>query len=148
MAGRAPRPVAQRFWDKVEVTESCWLWSGGTFTQGYGRFDIGSRTDGTRRSVKAHRFAYEAVRGPVPDGLVIDHLCRVRNCVNPAHLEAVTSRINILRGVGVAPQNAAKTECPNGHPYEGPNLRVQPSGSRYCFACKRARRLAQAVRAG
>ncbi len=85
------------FWDYVNKTATCWLWKGG-MTRGYGVYAVwrGNRY----RNTRAHRVAYELTIGFIPVGLEIDHLCRVRNCVNPAHLEAVTHRENILRGIG------------------------------------------------
>lgn len=84
-----------------------------------------------------HRIAYESATGPIPDGLVIDHLCRNRWCCEPAHLEAVTHRENILRGTGASARNAAKPRCPRGHEYT-----VKGDGSRYCRTCRRAARIA------
>lgn len=85
--------------------------------------------------------SHELHKGPIPEGLVIDHLCRNRGCVNPDHLEAVTQRENILRGEGLAAANARKTHCPKGHPYSGENLYVVPSsGRRQCRICADARR--------
>lgn len=117
-----------RFWTKVAPAETgCWLWLAG-LVEGYGRF----RTSTPRANRPAHRLAYEALVGPVPDDLVIDHLCRVRRCVNPAHLEPVTQRENVLRGEAAF---ARATHCPKGHPYAGPNLYISPNGSRRCRAC-------------
>src|SRR3990167_9081181 len=82
-----------RFWVRVDKTATCWLWKGSIDSQGYGRL---SRRP--RRS--AHRFSYQLLIGPIPPGRELDHLCRVRHCVNPDHLEAVTRRVNILRGMG------------------------------------------------
>lgn len=85
------------------------------------------------RLIAAHRFAYELANGPIPDGLEIDHLCRNRKCVNPAHLQAVSHRENMLR--------AAKTHCLNGHPLTGPNVYLRPDGrGRECRECRRRRR--------
>jgi hypothetical protein len=127
-----------RFWAKVFVdTEAgCWLWTASTDSNGYGQFVTGSRTDGSRRQWRAYRFAYEAIVGQVRHGLQLDHVCRVRRCVNPAHLEAVTSRENTLRGESPAAANATKTHCPAGHPYVGDNLRIY-RGWRRCRACDR-----------
>ena len=81
----------QRFWAKVNKTPDCWLWTGGKHGYGYGRFYLHGRY------VRAHRYAYELLVGAIPSGLVIDHLCRVRVCVNPAHLQPVTHQINCQR---------------------------------------------------
>jgi hypothetical protein len=81
-----------RFWKRVAVTDRCWLWTGGLTATGYGQFHFHGRPR------VAHKYLYEFERGPVPDGLELDHLCRVRNCVRPDHLEAVTHAENIRRG--------------------------------------------------
>ena len=97
MSGVAPRPAAQRFWVKVDQTNgpnACWLWTGHCATNGYGRFCPEPRKKNPGPSVAAHRFAYEALVGPIPAGLQLDHLCRVKNCVNPAHLRPVTNKQN------------------------------------------------------
>lgn len=123
--------LPQRFGDKVWATPwGCWMW-GGNKAYGYGIFGLNKST------VRAHRFAYKAMVGPVADELTLDHLCRLRACVNPRHLEPVTNRENILRGVSFAAQNARKTHCPRGHPYSGYNLRMS-SGSRNCRTCNNA----------
>jgi hypothetical protein len=75
------------------------------------------------------------VNGPIPDGLHLDHLCKVRNCVRPSHLEAVTPRENVMRSDGVASLNARKTHCKRGHPFSGRNLYVRPNGERACRKC-------------
>lgn len=131
-------PAANRFDRYVDRrADSCWLWTGGLNNRGYGRF-----YDGTRM-VLAHRWAYEHFVGPIPDGLQLDHLCRVRHCVNPAHLEAVTNKVNSLRGVSPAAKNALKTNCPQGHPYDDANTWVSKNGFRQCRTCHRIRRRAQ-----
>lgn len=91
-----PRPTTeQQFWEKVNKTDSCWLWTGGV-GRGYGIFYRGADRGGS--FTVAHRYAYEALVGPIPAGLTLDHLCRVRGCVNPAHLEPVTQAENVRRG--------------------------------------------------
>lgn len=126
------RPAIERFWERVERTDTCWLWTGAKGARGYGNFKpIG------RRTVVVHRYAYEQFVGPIPEGLTIDHLCRVRNCVNPAHLEAVTSRENILRGESVSAQAARRTHCPRGHAYDAENTYRTKLGHRSCRACHR-----------
>ncbi len=103
-------PPAARFWNKVEKTRTCWLWQGSIF-QGkkYGQF----RADG--KNWRAHRFAYQLLRGPIPSGLVLDHLCRNPRCVNPKHLEPVTAAENAAR-------NPKDEFCKRGHARE-PNTR-------------------------
>ena len=128
----------ERFWAKVEKTETCWLWTASRSTGSYGRFTNGGH-------VYAHRFVYELLIGPIPDGLTLDHLCRVRHCVNPAHLEPVTIRENILRGETRAAANVAKTHCLRGHLLAGANL-TKAKGRRSCRTCMNAHGRAQYTR--
>lgn len=128
-----------RFWSRVnKLPGGCWLWAGYRDEDGYGMF--GSGSSGTRYG--AHIHAWEDANGPVPAGLELDHLCRVRHCVNPSHLEPVTHKENCLRGTGPIPENATKTECVNGHPFNDANTYWRPGGHRDCRACinERARR--------
>lgn len=130
-------PITQRFWDKVEKSDRCWMWSAGTSSEGYGRYYLGAE-NGAKRHDYAHRISYAIAHGPIPEGLHIDHLCRVRSCVNPSHLEAVTCKVNLLRGETVTARNASVTHCPSGHPYSGENLLVNNRGQRQCASCKRS----------
>lgn len=127
--------VADRFWAKVDrQPNGCWHWMGERGRNGYGV----ARTAG---AYFAHRLAYELLVGPIPEGLVIDHLCRVRHCVNPAHLEPVTSGENTLRGETVAAANARKTHCDRGHEFTPENTywkrdRAGQPRWRECKACR------------
>lgn len=132
----------ERFWRKVDkcgpdgihsLTSAnlgpCWLWTSLTCAKGYGRFKVSDRHR------QAHRLAYEWLAGPIPEGRELDHLCRVRNCVNPGHLEPIAHSENVARGASGA-HWAAKTHCPSGHPYDGENVRVY-GGKRNCLICRR-----------
>lgn len=133
-----PDPALTRFLRKVDVTpDGCWLWQAGRTPDGYGQFHVGSRVDGTRRNVNAHRWIYQQLVGSIAHGLHLDHLCRVRHCVNPEHLEPVTPKINTLRGETVSAANAAKVACAQGHPLSGENLRIRSDGHRACRTCVR-----------
>ena len=132
-----PAMFLQRFEAKFipEPNSGCWIWIAGLRTgTGYGQFRI-SHTDKQRL---AHIISYELQFGKVPDGLQLDHKCRMRCCVNPHHLEPVTCRVNLLRGYGWSGIHARKTHCPAGHPYEGSNLRTI-HGSRSCQMCNKLR---------
>ncbi len=132
----------ERFWSYVTKggPDECWPWARPAWTSGYG----GLRVNGIK--VAAHRLSYELLVGPIPEGLVIDHLCRVRICVNPRHLEPVTFRENILRGAGTGAHHARKTHCLRGHPFEPPNGYTNSMGYRGCHACDRIRYAARRER--
>jgi hypothetical protein len=113
------------------VEGACMEWMGERAKKGYGRVWVGGRR------VYAHRHAYEIARGPIPHGLVIDHVCNNPPCVNPSHLRVVSVRFNTLRGIGPSAVAARKVACPRGHPYEAPHLEVRKDGSRVCRTCRR-----------
>lgn len=106
--------------------DGCWLWTGNLQANGYSSFYVNGRT------VRAHRWAYEHFVGPISEGLQIDHLCRVRRCVNPTHLEPVTARENTRR--------AMRSRCVNGHPFTDENTYMH-GGKRYCRTCRRNRQI-------
>lgn len=132
--------LPERFWSKVlRLPDGCWLWTAAVLRQ-YGRFRFGP--DGTSTKL-AHRGAYLALAGDVPVGLELDHVCLNKQCVNPAHLALVTHKENVYRGSLPAVSfllHAAKTHCPQGHPYDEENTYRPPNkNGRYCRACQRIR---------
>lgn len=129
------RDITDRFLDKVtDGPGGCWQWTAHIKPNGYGQFKVNGRPQ------YAHRVAYEALRGPIGHGLVIDHLCRNRACVNPDHLEPVTHRTNILRGVGVAAVRSRMTHCARGHAFDAANTYLARNNTRHCRVCVRLRR--------
>jgi hypothetical protein len=122
--------IEDALWNRITVTGFCWLYEGWLDGHGYGY----TRYEGKSR--RAHKLAYEELVGPVPDGLVLDHLCRVRNCVNPDHVQPVTHRINLMRGFTPARANTEKTHCVNGHEFTPENTNFDGI-QRYCRACSR-----------
>lgn len=131
--------IHERLTAKIEKTDTCWLWQAGRNADGYGTI----YADGRTRA--AHRVSYEIHVGPIPEGMTLDHLCRVRHCVNPAHLEPVTNRENILRGTAPTATNARRTHCANGHLLAGRNL-ILKDGGRRCRTCINAMKRASRAR--
>lgn len=133
--------LPERFWAKVRVNADtdCWMWQRSLNPNGYGQFRVDPVPAGPRG---AHRVAYLALVGDVPDGMQLDHLCRVRACCNPAHLEPVSNRENSLR----SPLRGGKSHCIRGHELSGPNVRLQTRGAfrrRECRLCARLRHSAE-----
>lgn len=116
---------------QIDAATGCHNWTAYIAHGGYGQICTGGRGQKER----AHRVAYQLAKGPIPDGLVLDHLCRNRRCCNPDHLEAVTQQTNVLRGEGPAAIAASRTHCPQGHPYDDANSYIPTSGFRHCRAC-------------
>lgn len=133
---RGPRwteliPVSVRFWLKVWPIGDCWEWRAYRNRRGYGEFRLRPG-----HTILAHRYAFQLAKGPIPEGLELDHRCKNPRCVRPSHLEAVTHRENLLRSNSFSGVHARKTHCPRGHAYD----RVNKDGQRVCLACRRIRR--------
>ena len=128
-----PDNVLSKIHSMPEV--GCWLWTAAT-TNGYGVVQINGKLQ------RAHRVVYEALIGKIPEGLEIDHLCRNRSCVNPAHMEPVTGRENIARGESKSAIHSRQTHCKAGHEFTPENTYLRKRGhktERFCRECCRAR---------
>jgi hypothetical protein len=128
-------PVDKRFWDKVDKTESCWVWTAGITGDGYGAFWINGET------LHAHRVSWMLSYGfdSIPNNLIVDHICRNRACVRVDHLRLLDNRENVLCGNGITAANMRKTHCIKGHEFKGKNLLVE-GNRRRCKTCIRNRR--------
>lgn len=115
-----------------EPNTGCWLWLGAMTTEGYGHICFEGR------KIPVHRASYEVYVGPIPNGLHIDHICRVRCCANPTHLRPLTSRENVLCGIGPSAHNHRKSSCIHGHPFTAENTHVNKVGTRICKTCRLA----------
>lgn len=144
---RLPSGSPEAFFVRVLVTEGCWPWQGGVVWNGYGQFWLPDRS-----RVYAHRWAYEHLVGPIPAELEVDHVCHStdsscpggptclhRRCVNPRHLEVVTTLENVHRSQGIAALNAAKTHCAHGHPFSPENTWTYLRSGRTARVCKACR---------
>lgn len=144
LAAATQAAITDRFWDKVDTTGVCWEWTRALTDDGYGKFWIG-------RVWRAHLVAWILLVGPLPEGLLADHQCRNRRCVNPDHIEWVPQLVNDLRGSSFAAANARKTHCPARHLYDAENTRWRTrtdgkSKYRVCRQCERDKRTAPASR--
>lgn len=142
------RPIEDRFWEKVQRGENHWLWTGAKSSLGYGAIWDYER----QGHVMAHRLSWEIANGcKIPEGMVIDHLCRTPQCVNPDHLEVVTVSVNTARGLAGevgGRRNRTKTHCPRNHPYSPENTYYYNNGrSRVCRTCSIERTQARRKRA-
>jgi hypothetical protein len=134
-----PAPIEDRFWAKVDKSSDCWLWLGCRHVRGGRSMGYGAVMHEGKKWL-AHRMAYTLSIGPLPADKTIDHLCRQPLCVNPEHMELVSMRENILRGEGLAAQNARKTHCKRGHEFNPENTIVTDNRGhpgRRCRTCAR-----------
>lgn len=138
-----------KFFARVRMDGDCWSWTGGRTEFDYGTFYLGGGRRGRKYAV-AHRWSYEFLRAPIPEGLTLDHLCRNRGCVNPWHLEPVPTGVNTLRGEAPSAQNARKSCCVRGHEFTPENTINRRTGGRRCRECMNAynERVAAARKAG
>ena len=130
----------ERFWERVDRrgSDECWPWKGYVVISNEGKSRYGQFWNG-ERTVYAHRFAYELLVGPIPKGLTIDHVkargCTSTLCMNPAHMEPVTLKVNIMRSDSACAVHAKKTHCFRGHPFDDTNTYVRQKGGRVCRIC-------------
>ena len=136
-----PDPLTRLLARRTITDDGCWIISGANPKSGYAFLEVDSQR------LRAHRFMYEVLVGPIPEGLSLDHLCRRRACANPEHLEPVTHAENVLRGVSFAAANAAKEACERGHSLKDAYI-VPSSGKRQCRECVRIRQAALRRRRG
>jgi len=127
-------------WQRRITVDSngCWIWNGTRDTKDYGAI-----YSGCKRRVPAHRVIYVFLMGPIPEGKLLDHLCRVHPCVNPAHLEPVSNKENVLRGISFAAVNAQKSHCSNGHEFTDGNTYRRTDGTRDCRICRSTKKKEQ-----
>jgi hypothetical protein len=130
----------ERLLSKIKIVDGCWVWQGYLTQSGYGQVQHGSKLE------YVHRIFYRHYKGQIASGLHVDHLCRNRACSNPEHLEAVSPRINTLRGVSSPAVNSRKTVCKRGHALDAANTYRYPNGNRECRTCKRRLQAAYRVR--
>jgi hypothetical protein len=136
-SGNVVNPMA-RFLEKISLADNgCWIWAGGVNNRGYPCFSLWALG---RRHVYAHRYAYELFIGPIPGHLQLDHLCRTPACVNPTHLEAVTSRENTHRGMAPSAIAWRGNQCHRGHNLAVHGYERKDRFGRICRACQRQRR--------
>lgn len=123
------KSVLERIAENLVEDGDCLRWTGYHTPKGYGKINVRGQ------ACRVHRVVWEETVGPISDGLTLDHLCGVKDCCHPDHLEAVTAGINTLRGDTASGRNSRKTHCLNGHPFDDANTYIRSGGGRYCRAC-------------
>ncbi len=124
--------LKNRLKSRIKIKKNgCWIYTRSKNKKGYGRLSAWGKLS------LAHRISYIVFKGEIPNGKYLDHLCRNRSCINPNHLEPVTNRENILRGIGIAAINYRKKKCTFGHKFDKKNTLVRPDGRRQCINCKK-----------
>lgn len=144
LTARQAASAQRRLWSSIDTSGDCWQWTSTIRKNGYGVFWLAT-VMGREVQYKAHRIVWESLVGPIPKGLTIDHLCRHRSCVNPDHLEPVTSAENLRRAPATAPKQKSRwLRCAKGHPFTAENTLVEPrrggGSSRRCRTCRSAAR--------
>jgi hypothetical protein len=128
---RRTTPIEERLFPRIDASGPCWLWTGAKSIGGYGVINRGRRGDG---NAMVHRLVWELLVGPVPEGFDLDHLCRVRACCNPDHLEPVTRAENVARGAWRAGLGRV-TSCKHGHLFTPENTKSEGRRGRACRTC-------------
>jgi hypothetical protein len=136
MPRKAIEPMT-RLLSMTEITDTCWLWHGPKCKDGYGSTSRPVEGQKQYKSIRAHRYMYELIRGPIPEGKLLHHICAVKECINPSHLMPVSVlEHNRMEPNNLAGANIRKTHCPKGHPYNEQNTRMK-QGRRCCIECCR-----------
>lgn len=133
-----PIRMVDRFWGYIDADGDCWRWKGFCIPTGYGYFMVHTIYP-KRRNIGVHRLAWQMLVGTIPPKMTIDHMCKVRNCVNPSHMRLLTRAANTMAGSSVPAMNERKTECKRGHPFDSSNTVIDNRGYRQCRICNRLR---------